>query len=73
MKLMTKELKAKLADCQQGEKWVSYDQVKSLLRVMRRQETQPMWLAREICGYGALMCTFPHITIGIEKDGHAHS
>ena len=47
-------------------------QYSSMVNLIERYKKEPDQTYIEF-GYGALMCVFDGLTIGIEKDGYAHS
>ena len=48
------------------------EQYASLVNLTKRYKKEPDSIYIEL-GYGALMCEWDGFTIGIEKDGYAHS
>jgi len=48
-------------------------QIDSAIKTVRRYKEMPINIFTEMGGWGAKMLQFKFITIGIEKDGHAHS
>ena len=51
---------------------VTDEQANTMRKLITRMKKKPEGIGIEL-GYGALMCTFDGLTIGIEKDGYAHS
>lgn len=49
------------------------EQYESMTRLVLRYKKEPDSVALEIGAYGAVICSWDGLFIGIERDGYAHS